>query len=47
MPHLGHNTAGRKKGSKALPSRCSLGENNTTADQDAQAAFGIFPPTTA
>ena len=42
-PHLGHNTAGRKKGSKALPSRRSLGENGTAADRDARAAVGLLP----
>ena len=42
-PHLGHNTAGRKKGSEALPSRHSLGENDTAADRDARAAVGLLP----
>ena len=41
--HLGHNTAGRKKGSEALPSQRSLGENGTAADRDARAAVGILP----
>ena len=42
-PQLGHNTAGRKKGSEALRSRCSLGENDTAANRDARAAVGLLP----
>ena len=33
----------RKKGSEALPSRRSLGENDTAADRDARAAVGLLP----
>lgn len=42
-PHLGHNTAGRKKGMEALPSRRSLGENDTDANRGAWAAIGLLP----
>ena len=38
-----HNTAGRKKGSEALPSWRSLGENDMADDQDARAAIGLLP----
>ena len=40
---MGDGTTTKKKGSEALPSRRSLGENGTAADRDAQAAVGLLP----